>query len=328
MAIGQKRNRAVDDLRLNQRSMTQKRYPACLLANCCIPWNQDGSLADEILRREIRNLLTNLTRDIYIFGTAGEGYAVTDKQFDQIVRLFREETKASDVRGMVGMISLSLGTMIERIERAREMGVRYFQISLPGWGALSDGELKTFFRETCGRFSDCAFLHYNLMRTKRLVTPDEYAVLANEYPNLVAAKNSTDSMERIQGLMTKAPQLQHFFTETGFGYGSQLGECGFLISAASVHFDQAKRYFEAGQRQDSKALLRQQRELSEMINEIVSLGRNEAHMDGAFDKAFCKIHDPEFPLRLLPPYSGLSEETFGQICDVIRKRYPQWSYTT
>src|SRR5262245_52612692 len=108
--------------------MTQKRYPACILAACCIPWHPDGTPADEILRREIRNVLANLTHDIYLFGTAGEGYAVTDKQFDQIVRLFREETKRADVRGMVGVISLSLGTTIERIERAREMGVRYFQI--------------------------------------------------------------------------------------------------------------------------------------------------------------------------------------------------------
>src|SRR4051812_4118839 len=225
--------------------MTPKRYPACILAACCIPWNADGTLADDILRREIRNLLANLTRDIYLFGTAGEGYAVSDNQFDQIVRVFCEETKGPDIRGMVGVISLSLGTTIERIERARDMGIHYFQISLPPWGALSDGELKTFFKEPCGRFPDCAFLHYNLTRTKRLVTAEEYAVLAHEYPNLVAAKNSTDSVERIQGLMTKSPQLQHFFTETGFGYASQLGECGFLISIASIHFAEAKRYFEA-----------------------------------------------------------------------------------
>ena len=63
---------------------------------------------------------------------------------------------------MVGVISLSLPTIIERIERARQMGIRHFQISLPSWGALSDSELKTFFKETCGRFPDCSFLHYNL----------------------------------------------------------------------------------------------------------------------------------------------------------------------
>ena len=65
-----------------------------------------------------------------------------------------------------------------------------------------------------------------------------------------------------------------------------------------------------------------------MIDEIVALGRSEAHMDGAFDKAFCKIHDCEFPLRLLPPYSGLTEQTFAKILDVVQKKYPQWSYTS
>ncbi len=308
--------------------MNVKRYPACILATCCIPWNEDGTLAEPIFRREIRNLAKNLTHNIYLFGTAGEGYAVTESQFDQIVRIFREETTQHNVPGMVGVISLSLPTIIERIERARQMGIRHFQISLPSWGALSDAELKTFFAETCGRFPDCSFLHYNLLRAKRLVTPEEYGALADKHANLVATKNSTDLTERISGLMTKAPQLQHFFTETGFAYGSQLGECGFLVSVASVNFDQAKCYFEAGQRQDLKGMHRQQRELSEMIDEIVALGRSEAHMDGAFDKVFCKIHDPDFPLRLLPPYSGLSEETFGRISDVIKKKYPQWSYKT
>ena len=305
--------------------MSAKRYPVCILAACCIPWNEDATLAEEIFRREIRNLLAKLTRNIYLFGTAGEGYAVTDKQFDQIVRIFREETNQPDAAAMVGIIGLSLGTVIERIERARDMGIRQFQISLPSWGALTDSELKIFFQEICGRFPDCAFLHYNLMRTKRLVTPDEYAFLANEHPNLVAAKNSTDDKERIHGLMTKAPQLQHFFTETGFAYGSQLGECGLLISVASIHFARGRRYFESGRRRDTTTLLQDQRELTELITDIVALGRSEAHMDGAYDKVFCKIHDPAFPLRLLPPYAGLSDETFRKIVTLIRDKYPGYS---
>jgi dihydrodipicolinate synthase/N-acetylneuraminate lyase len=282
-------------------------------------------LAEETFRREISHLLNNLTRHIYLFGTAGEGYAVTEKQFDQIVRIFREETDQRDVHAMVGIISLSLGTMIERIERAREIGIREFQISLPSWGALSDGELKAFFRDICARFPDCSFLHYNLLRTKRLVTPDEYAVLAEEHPNLVAAKNSTDSIDRIQGLMTKAPQLQHFFTEVGFAYGSQIGPCGFLISVASVHFAEAKRYFAAGHNGDFQTLVCLQRELTEMVNDLVALGRNEAHMDGAYDKVFCKIHDPEFPLRLLPPYNHLSDDTFRKVVALIQNKYPRWN---
>ena len=61
-------------------------------------------------------------KHLYVFGTAGEGYAVSDRQFDEITRVFHEETRAPDVHPMVGVISLSLTTIIERIERAAALG--------------------------------------------------------------------------------------------------------------------------------------------------------------------------------------------------------------
>ena len=302
----------------------KKRYPVCLLATACVPWNNDFTFAEDLFRREVQSLLKNLTKHVYIFGTAGEGYAVTERQFDEICRVFRDETNKPGVTGMVGVINLSLGTMIERIGRARDMGFRFFQISLPSWGALADNEMHRFFKEVCGRCPDCGFLHYNLMRTKRLVTPDEYAVLAKENPNLVATKNSTGEMDRVLGLVKKAPQLTHFLTETGYAYGCQVGQCGLLISMAATNFASGRKYFEAGQRRDLKTLIPWQEELTNVTNEMVALGLPEAHIDGAFDKLFCKMHDPAFPLRMLPPYNGISDATFKKIVAMIRKKYPRW----
>ncbi|MEO7298207.1 MAG: dihydrodipicolinate synthase family protein [Verrucomicrobiota bacterium] len=302
----------------------KKRYPSCILATCCIPWNEDGTLAEEVFRREIRNLRDNLTRHLYLFGTAGEGHAVTEKQYEQIIRIFHEETLQPDTHPMIGVIHLSLGTIIERIERARELGFRAFQISLPSWGALNDREMMTFFQETCGRFPDCSFLHYNLQRVKRLVTPEEYANLAKQFPNLVATKNSTDSMNSIIGLMTQAPELQHFYTETGFGYGALLGECGFLISVASMNFQRGREYFEAGRDHNQEKLLAMQQELKHLTNDFIAFVGNEAHMDGAYDKFFCKMHDPEFSLRLLPPYSDFNDQTFDKFVKFAREKYPHW----
>src|ERR1051325_2095681 len=278
---------------------TPKRYRHCILATACIPWNKDGSFAETIFRRQVRHLLKDLTRDIYIFGTAGEGDAVNERQFDRICRAFREETNQPGVQAMVGVISLALPTMIERIGRAREMGFRFFQISLPSWGALTEAETRRFFRTICRSFPDCGFLHYNLMRTKRLVTPDEYAVLAAENPNLVATKNSTVDMQMVQGLITKTPQLAHFLTEAGFAYGCQIGECGLLISIASVHFSRGRRYFEAGRKRNIPRLLEMQQELTNLTKNLTALGSKDAHTAGAYDKVFAKIPQPQFSLRML-----------------------------
>ena len=106
---------------------------------------------------------------------------------------------------MVGIISLSLPTILERIAFAAACGVRTFQFSLPSWGPLNDHEMRRFFAEICGAFPDLAFLHYNLMRTGRLVRPQEYAELAAAHPNLVATKYGAGDPETVAGLLHYAP---------------------------------------------------------------------------------------------------------------------------
>jgi dihydrodipicolinate synthase/N-acetylneuraminate lyase len=303
---------------------TAKRYRSCVLATCCVPWNERLDFEEDIFRRSVRHLLTQGIRDLYIFGTAGEGYAVTERQFDEITRVFLEETRGDDVQGMVGLISISLPTVIERIERAREMGARRFQLSLPSWGVLRDAEMTTFFRETCGRFSDCEFLHYNLMRTGRIITGAEYGRLATEHPNLVATKNSTTDESRLQSLMRDAPQLQHFITEGGFAMAAKMGECGFLISIASIHLALGQCYFRAGHERDFGTLKTMADDLDRITADFKEVVAGSVHMDGAFDKMFCRVHDPAYPLRLLPPYASISEETFQRFVERLRANHPRW----
>jgi dihydrodipicolinate synthase/N-acetylneuraminate lyase len=302
-----------------------KRYRHCILATCCVPWNADYSFAEDIFRHQVRRLIAHDIRDLYIFGTAGEGHAVTDSQFEQITRAFLEEASSDGVQAMVGLISLSLPIVMERIERAQEWGARRFQISLPSWGVLNDAELDVFFRETCGRFPDCEFLHYNLQRSHRLVTPAEYARLAAQYPNLVATKNSTTDEARIQSLLTEAPQLQHFNTEQGFAFASTVGECGFLISLASMNLGLAMAYFEAGRTRDFTTLETMREELATLRTGMKQITGDDAHMDGAFDKLYCRANDPDFPLRLLPPYTCVSENAFAAFMQMVKTRHPHWA---
>ena len=301
-----------------------KRYRCCVLATCCVPWDENYVFAEAIFRRSVRGQIAHGIRDLYIFGTAGEGYAVTETQFDEVTRAFLAETRCPDVQGMIGLISLSLPTIIERIERGCEMGGRRFQVSLPGWGTLRDEEVDTFFRETCGRFPDCEFLHYNLQRTGRILTGAEYGRLAAEYPNLVATKNSTADDLRLLSLQRESPQLQHFVTEAGFAKVATMGECGFLISFASTNPTLGQRYFRAGYERDFALLSEMQQELSDIALDLKNVVADSAHMDGAFDKMFCRLQYSEFPLRLLPPYTSIGEEVFQRYASQLKARHPRW----
>jgi dihydrodipicolinate synthase/N-acetylneuraminate lyase len=301
------------------------RYPQVILGTCCVPWNDDYSLAEDVFRRSIRALADGGLRDLYLFGTAGEGHAVSDALFEQITRVFVEEASARDIPPMVGLISLSLPTVIERIAGAAALGVRRFQISLPSWGTLTDAEVSVFFRETCGRFPDYQFLHYNLPRSGRLLSGRDYAALAAAHPNLVATKYGGTDVRMVGDLLAQAPQLRHFFTEQGYAAGSALGVPGFLVSLASTNLRRARAYFDAGVRRDAAALAALQWELAGLHRELVAAMDPGAHMDGAYDKLFSRLHVPDFPLRLLPPYAGASAAAFERFAAALRERYPAWA---
>lgn len=293
-----------------------KRYPPVILATCVVPWKPDWTVDEEIFGQQIRLLRDRLTRHLYLFGTAGEGYAVSDRQFDEIVRLFGKEMRGPDDHPMVGVISLSLSTVIERIERCREQGIEEFQISLPCWGRLSDAEVGVFFHEVCDRFPSCRFLHYNLLRSGRVLTGDDYARLSAAHPNLVAVKygGGKDRSGRLD-MLRKAPSLQFFFTEPGYVECRDEHECGLLISLAVSNLVRARLFFAA--RGDE--LRRMGEELEGVAASIQHAIRDAGHMDGAYDKLLIKLHLPEFPLRLLPPYTFADDSRL----DVFREGIPQ-----
>ena len=301
--------------------MPNQRFPSGLMCTCCIPWDEQFRFAEAIFRRNVRQALA-ATPHVYVFGTAGEGYAVGERQFDEIVAAFADEMRAAGAEPMVGVIHLSLAAVVERIERCRARGVKRFQISLPSWGALSDRELFDFFARVCGAFPDCQFLHYNLPRAKRIVAGREYARLAAEHPNLVATKNTGDSLAHIRSLLEDAPQLRHFLSEAGYVYGSLFGECGILASFV-MNWPKLNALFEAGRRRDVAQLAAIQREIDvvmETLLETVPGGR----IDGGYDKLFEKMYDPEFPLRLLPPYEGASDEEYRGFVRLLGERLPDW----
>jgi dihydrodipicolinate synthase/N-acetylneuraminate lyase len=300
------------------------RYPRTVLATCCLPWREDGRLDEPLFRRTVRNLVGAGLRDLYVFGTAGEGHAVSEADFRRVTEAFAEEMQAAGGRTMVGVITLSLPTILERIAFAAALGVRTFQFSLPSWGALNDKELRRYFTEICSAFPDLAFLHYNLMRTGRLIRPQEYAELAEAHPNLVATKYGAGDPETVAGLLHHAPQLRHFFTELGYYLGAPLGECGLLASIAASNPARAFDYFNAGVDRDQTRLSELYRDLAGMMGAIRRAAGGMGLTDGAYDKIIAKVGEPDFPLRLLPPYQSSTDDGYRAYRDELASRFPRW----
>ncbi|MGH3003296.1 MAG: dihydrodipicolinate synthase family protein [Gaiellaceae bacterium] len=255
-----------------------------------------------------------VTRHLYVFGTAGEGYAVSEGQYRAVGAAFLDEAHTVGVEPTLGVVSLSLETIVERIEWARSVGCRSFQLSFPCWGTLRESEIDAFFDATCGRFEDCSFHHYNQTRTKLLLGPEQYRRLSGRHPNLVGVKYSTTDLEALRLCIDAAPELQFFPTEFGYSRLRDRRECGLLASVAMFDFGLARSYHAAR----GTELARLGDRCAEVERLLVEAISPYAHMDGAFEKAISKLHDPGFPLRLLPPYEGAPDAAFSAFAAAIR----------
>jgi dihydrodipicolinate synthase/N-acetylneuraminate lyase len=304
------------------RSVT--RYPQAILVSCEIPWDEDEQLLEGVFRRELRHVLTHF-RHLYIFGTAGEGYAVDSAGFQRIVEIFYEETRGDDVHPMVGVIALSTANVVERLAFAYAMGFRTFQISLPAWGRLNDHELLTFFADVCGAFPDARFLHYNLPRAQRVLTGPEYRMLVDRVPNLVATKNTGGGQARASDLMKHAPELQHFFGEANFPFGRMEGECSLLSSLGPMTPAKVRAFFEATCAERWEESLHLQKGLHDLLHGVLGPLLEKPYIDGAYDKVLKRLGGfDEMPLRLLSPYQGVCEEEY-QVCrTILHTRFTDW----
>lgn len=304
---------------------TRPRYRQAILVSCQVPWDDQERLLEQQFREQIRYYLRCGYRDMYIFGTAGEGHAVDTERFVRIVEVFRAETEGVDVSPMVGVIGLSTATIVERLRIAYRIGFRMFQISLPSWGALNDAELLRFFTDVCGAFPDCQFLHYNLLRSRRILTASEYRRLADAIPNLVATKNTGTTVATTLQLMREAGDLQHFFGESMFPTGCAAGECSLLSSFGAFAPRKTREFFELGRAGRLEDLLRLQRAYLTMAADLQAPTRGWELMDGAYDKMWVRLAGLDMPLRLLSPYESFPEEVFQQCRRILYEQYPDWA---
>lgn len=300
------------------------RYPQAILVSCEIPWDEQERLLEDVFRQEIRHVLAAGFRHVYTFGTAGEGYAVDLARFRRVVEIFREETRGEGVHAQIGVIALSTAQFHERLGIAYEAGFREFQISLPSWGALNDREMMRFFVDVCSAWPDARFLHYNLARTKRVLTGPEYRRIADAAPNLVATKNTGTTVHGTMDLLKHAPDLQHFFGEAMFPTGCLHAECSLLASFAPLFPRQTHRLFEYGRARQWDQLFSYQAEYLRVVEDIIAPMRRQNLIDGAYDKALVRLGGVPMPLRLLSPYESFSEETFEECRAILHSKYADW----
>jgi dihydrodipicolinate synthase/N-acetylneuraminate lyase len=301
------------------------RYPSTVMVSIVCPWDEAERLDETIFRRAIRHALDSGFRHVYVFGTAGEGYAVDSARFRAVIEVLGDETADTDAHPMVGVIGLSTGNVVERVGVAHGLGFRAFQISLPSWSTLSDVEVVDYFEAVCGAFPDSAFMHYNTLKSGRLVDGPLYRELAGRVPNLVATKTMTSDLGVVGRVVRDAPELMHFLTEQTIAYGGLFGEVALLGTFGALAPARSWALLEAvqnGRHVEAAEIGSWFERLGQTIFDPLMVDRR---VDGAYDKTIEKLAPGlgDFPLRTLSPYRTVSDAEFDGAVQRCRDAFPE-----
>ena len=158
------------------------------LVSVPIPWNDDQSFDKELFTEILGELKKQYCDGLYLFGTSGEGYAIADEEFPEIVAHFKEQTWDFPGFLQVGCFGLSSAQVKLRCGVCMEIGIEQAQVTLPFWKELNDEELDLFFQDICHSFPEIKFLLYNNPRNKRKLKGWELENIHKKCPNLVTTK--------------------------------------------------------------------------------------------------------------------------------------------
>lgn len=302
---------------------TPARSPRGILAACPVPWDEHDRFMEPLFRESVARLASDGFRRLYIFGTAGEGYAVDTERFRAVVRAFVDEAHRNSATAQVGVIGMSVPAVVERIRIAHHLGARSFQVSLPPWGRCTDDDALRFFDEVCGTFTDSTFLHYNVGRTGRMLGAAEYRRIVPRCPNLVATKVATGSAAVAESLLRDVPELTHHFDVDVFPQAALSGPAALLASYAPLAPRWCHELFDAAVADDAATVARIGAAFVALGNALWAVPDPGPHMDGAYDKMLTRLGGlAAFPLRLLPPYRGFTEDDADRCRAVIAARFP------
>ena len=280
------------------------------LVSSPIPWDREHNFETNSFDEILNQLMGQSCDGLYLFGTSGEGYAVSENEFSEIVAQFAETTSSWSGYRQVGCFGLSTSQIKWKCKVCEELNIKQIQITLPFWKELTDDELDIFFSELCGEFQDLEFLLYNNPRNKRRLKGEELECLHRKNNNLIAAKTGSGNWMEIYELLNNSPSINHFLTEASFSYGYQINRSGFIPSYHYVFPDRCRSFYEAVVSNNIELAEKMHHEIMNFFFKTAKPLLDKGYIDGAIDKAYAKIGGMNTTLTIKSPYKTLSKNDF------------------
>ncbi|CAM4176145.1 dihydrodipicolinate synthase family protein [Streptococcus penaeicida] len=177
------------------------------------PMNEDESVNHDELRVQIDRLIENGVHGLFVFGTNGEGYILSEEEKIEIMKTTVKQTAGRvPVYASTGLIGTS--DTIRLSKKAKEIGVDVLSIITPSFAAASQEELYMHFK-TVAEAVDMPIVLYNIpARTNNAIAPSTVGRLS-KISNIIGVKDSSGNFDTILQYIEQTRDVEGFSVLSG-----------------------------------------------------------------------------------------------------------------
>ena len=177
------------------------------------PMNEDESVNVKEFRNQVERLIDNGIHGIFVFGTNGESYILSEEEKLEVIKAAVEQA--------AGRVPVYAGTGLNGTKetirfslKAKEIGVDALSIITPGFAAASQDELYIHYK-TVAEAVDLPIILYNIpARTGNSLAPATVGKLS-KIPNIVGVKDSSGNFDNILQYIEQTRDSEDFVVLSG-----------------------------------------------------------------------------------------------------------------
>lgn len=177
------------------------------------PMKENGDIYPQALKGEIDRLIEAGVQGIFVFGTNGEGYILSEGEKEEILAAAVEYTNGR-VPVYAGTGAVSTRDTIRLSRRAAELGADALSVITPWFAAASQQELYDHYRALAEE-AGLPIILYNIpARTGNRLEPATVEKLS-ELPEIVGVKDSSGNFDNILQYIERTRYRQDFAVLAG-----------------------------------------------------------------------------------------------------------------
>ena len=294
-------------------------------ATLLLPIDSRDRIDFTALSDEIDAIVAASVNGVYSNGTAGEFHTQSEDEFDRVSALLAERCEAAGLPFQIGASHTSAQSSRERLRRAKALRPAAFQLILPDWFPLNDEEAVAFLDTMAAEADPIGLVLYNPPHAKRVLTPEEIAMLADRVPALIGVKVAAGDASWFARLGEALRRISVFTPGHQLGTHLPLGSRGAYSNVACLSPARAQAWYETLCGDPSAGLQAQARLQRFFQRYITPYITEQRYANAAVDKLLAVIGG-WLPLttRMRWPYRSIPPEDAMRLRAIARTELPDF----